>query len=459
MKLDADELCNALNEAMDTHNGVGVSAAVYHGGEVITAAVGLANNVTGVELTPDSVMHIGSITKTFNTTLVMQLVDEGVVDLDDPVLKYLPELKIADQQALEQITVKMLVNHSSGIDGELVPDHGHDLEAIAHAIPRFAEMGQLHDPGQDCSYCNTATVIAGYLCQELTGTSWYDLVKTKIFEPLEMAHAIALPEDALLYRASVGHHLNPETNECTRTSFPFLPLSFAPAGATLMMSPEDLLTFARAHMSGGVGPNGQRILSEASSQAMQTKTVDYQGIGFAGGFGLGWMLNEDGSFGHGGGGPGIISWLTVAPEKDFAIAVFTNVEHGAAMIEPIMRPYLDELGLTYYADAAVEAGQADTVDAPEEASFLGEYRNCMMTYELMAHKDGYAVRVRVNFKIYDSISLEWSPPIPIRFIADDVFVGTAPVGPLSAPFRLVNHQAGKAQHLASAGRLYRREGS
>ena len=457
MKLDADKLHTALGEALDEHHGVGISAAVYQGGETITAAAGLVNNVTGVEMTTDTVMHIGSITKTLNTTLLMQLVDEGVVDLEDPVVKYLPDLKIGNLDALERITVKMLVNHSSGIDGEIVPEHGHDLETIAHAIPRFAEMDQLHQPGEDCSYCNTATVIAGFLCQEMTETSWYDLIKTKIFAPLEMNHAVALPEDALLYRASVGHHLNPETNECTRTSFPFLPLSFAPAGATLMMSAQDLLTFARAHMNSGVGDNGHRLLSAASTQAMQTKTIDYQGVGFAAGFGLGWMLNDDGSFGHGGGGPGILSWLTVAPEKDFAMAVFTNVEHGATMIETIMRPYLDELGLTYYPDAAAQASEADAVDAPDEALFLGAYRNCAMTYELIPHEDGYAMRLRMNHKFYDSISLDWSPPIPIRFVADDVFVGSAQVGPLSTPFRLVNVEAGKAQHLAGGGRLYRRE--
>ena len=80
-----------------------------------------------------------------------------------------------------------------------------------------------------------------------------------------------------------------------------------------------------------------------------------------------------------------------------------------------------------------------------------------MTYELIPHEDGYAMRLRMNHKLYDSISLDWSPPIPIRFVADDVFVGSAPVGPLSTPFRLVNVEAGKAQHLAGGGRLYRRE--
>lgn len=456
VKLDQRDLEEALETALAKLSGVGISAAIYYQGEQIKAAVGLANNVSGVEMTTDTVMHIGSITKTFNPTLVMQLVDEGLIELDDLVTKHLPDLVIGDRTALDRLNVRMLVNHSSGIDGEIVQEHGHDLETIAHAIPRFADMGQIHTPGEDCSYCNAATVIAGFLCQELTGKSWYDLVKERIFEPLEMNHAVALPEDALLHRASVGHHLDRSTGKCSRTSFAFLPLSFAPAGATLMMSAEDLVTFARAHMAGGVGENGNRILSEASATAMRTKTIDYQGAGFAGGFGLGWMLNGDGSMGHGGGGPGILSWLTAAPEHDFAMAVLTNVEHGGLLVEEIMNPLLTDLGLMPFGGEAKTIGAMETIDPPNAAAFLGTYESCALAHELLPHEDGYAMRTRTKFKFYDSISTDWSPPIPIRFVTDDTFV-VSMGGPTPAAYRLVNHTDGKAAHIASGGRLYLRQ--
>ncbi len=456
MKLDQSELQQQLERVNKELNGVGISAAVYLAGELITATTGLVNNVSGVEMTPETVMHIGSITKIFNTTLVMQLVDEGVVSLDDPVTRYLPELEIADKEALAKLTVRMLLNHTSGIDGEIVPDHGYDKERVEDAIPRFATMGQIHEPGEDCSYCNTATVIAGYLCQKLTGKSWYNLVKEKIFQPLGMEHAAATPEDALLYRASVGHHLNPQTDENVRTSFPFLPLSFAPAGATLMMSATDLVTFGRAHIGDGVGPNGTRILTEASTKLMQEKTIDYQGPGFAEGFGLGWMLNGDGSYGHGGGGPGILSWLTMSKEKDFAIAILTNVEHGGLIIAELTEPYFKELDLNKFRGLG-GLDEAETVPSPGSDSFIGTYSNCSMIMELMEHEDGHALRVKPTLEIYDSVKAEWTPPIPIRFVDDDVFMSAVPAGPLSAPYRLVNFENGKAGHLASAGRLFKRE--
>ena len=134
--------------------------------------------------------------------------------------------------ALRQVTVGMLVNHTSGIDGEILPDFGPDRERIVDAIPRFQDMGQIHAPGADLSYCNTATVLAGYLCQELKEESWYTLVEKQIFEPLEMEHSAVQPVKQMLHRHSTGHYIDAETGEAYRSSQQFLPLSFAPAGAT-----------------------------------------------------------------------------------------------------------------------------------------------------------------------------------------------------------------------------------
>ncbi len=79
-----------LTAAIQKHNVPGASAAVFRDGKLTAAAAGLANVATGVDMTPDTIMHIGSITKVLNTTLLMQLVDEGRVDLETPLVKYHP---------------------------------------------------------------------------------------------------------------------------------------------------------------------------------------------------------------------------------------------------------------------------------------------------------------------------------------------------------------------------------
>ncbi|MDE2783622.1 MAG: serine hydrolase [Gemmatimonadota bacterium] len=407
-----------LEEALARHRVVGASAAVFANGEILTAAAGLVNVNTGVKMTPDTVMHIGSITKVFNTTLLMQMVDDGLVDLSAPVSTYLPELRIADPDHLARITVGMLVNHTSGIDGEMVPEQGHDEETIEKAIPRFANMGKIHEPGADTSYCNTATVIAGYLCQRIRGRSWYDLMKERIFQPLDMEHAAVLPEDALLHRASVGHFTNPETGEPVRTSFAFLPISFAPAGATAMMSPADLVTFAAAHMADGTGLNGAAILSPESARAMRTETTRGRGQGSPVAFGLGWMLSEGGFVSHGGGGPGILATLIAHPESNVAVAVAANSSHGGGLTGELAGKWMEE--------AAGVAPPAPVVrpivDAEVDvARYAGRYENIAQIYEIVEMEGGIGVSLWAKFPFYDDTPMEPTPPIALRPVGNDAF--------------------------------------
>lgn len=158
----------------------GASFAYWDGTELHSAVAGVRNSVVGDPVTTDTVLHIGSITKLLNTALMMQLVDEGKIALEDPVVKHLSGLRLRDVCALRKITCAMLVNHTSGINCSMLPDHGPDQERIEDAISRCSGLGQLFGPGEATSYCNIATVIAGYLTQTLRGESWYQLIKSRL---------------------------------------------------------------------------------------------------------------------------------------------------------------------------------------------------------------------------------------------------------------------------------------
>src|SRR5689334_6096773 len=107
-------LADQLPLLVEKYGVPGAAVAVLKDGEVIDDAAGILNKATGVEATPDSLFQIGSITKLWTATLVMQLVDEGKVDLDAPVRTYLPEFRIGDEAAARAITVRMLLTHTSG---------------------------------------------------------------------------------------------------------------------------------------------------------------------------------------------------------------------------------------------------------------------------------------------------------------------------------------------------------
>lgn len=445
----AESLASRLDASIARHKVPGASAAVFRDGEWEIAAAGVANLATGVDVTPETVMHVGSITKVLTATLVMQLVDEGRIELTSPLKRYLPDFRVADRGATDAITVEMLLNHTCGIDGEYFPYAGPDAERIEDAIARIRRQGQIHPPGVELSYCNAGAVLAGYLAQRLLGTSWYTLVEERIFERLELRHSVVQPSDALLHRASVGHYLN-AGGANTRSSQAFLNPSFAPAGTTAMLSAQDLATFALAHVNDGVGPNGHRLLSAASARRMRRQTAAWRGAG-GGGFGLGWMTWDKEIVGHDGGGPGIVSWLYADPATKTVAAVLTNAAHGGSVVDDITAPLYEAAGAKPVG-ADYDALEKGARDAPvDPRPYVGQYESVTLALRVIPHEEGIALRVRGKVRFYETDVLEESAPIPLRPIRDGHFT----TGQGFVTF--LNPGAdGRMQHLASRRRLHRR---
>lgn len=394
----------------------GASFAYWDGTKLHTAVAGLRNSVTGDPVTNDTVLHIGSITKIFNTTLLMQLVDEGEINLNDPIVKHLPGLRLGDAEALRRITCAMLVNHTSGIDCALLPDHGPDRERIEDAIARCADFAQLHPPGEATSYCNMGTIIAGYMTQTLRGQSWYSLVKSRIFEPLGMRHALADLTEVPRFRCSVGDLTDPRTGKLVQTTRPYLPLSFAPAGSTLMTSAGDLVTFGRALINGGVGVNGTRILSSTSARRMSEPTAAFVvPVGWQ--VGLGWMITPGGVLHHLGGGPGVYSALYADPASGRVLALLRNCDKGSALDPAIVDPIVESwAGIKTPIPMRRESRRIDP------KPYEGVYELKPFRAEIFARDEGLALRLSRTSRIYDNTLLENEAPIvPLHPLDGDSF--------------------------------------
>src|SRR5690554_3029929 len=150
----------------------GAAVAVVVDGEITDHAVGVLSTTTGVEATPESVFQIGSITKVWTATLVMQLVDEGLVRLDEPVTTYLPEFRLADPETTAAITVRHLLSHQAGFEGDVFTDTGRGDDAIATFVDLLADMPQIFPPGAMFSYNNAGYIVLGLLVERLRGTTW-----------------------------------------------------------------------------------------------------------------------------------------------------------------------------------------------------------------------------------------------------------------------------------------------
>lgn len=425
----------------------GASFAYWDGDRMHEVVGGLRNSVTGDPVTTDTLMHIGSITKVLNATLFMQLVDDGLVSLDDPVSKHLPELRLGNPDALQAITCRMLVNHTNGIDYDCPAYEDFDQQRIEKAIADCATKGQIHEPGGATAYSNIGTVIAGHIAQKLRGEGWYSLVKTRIFEPLGLTHSLVDITELPRFRVSVGDQVDP-AGQLVQSTKPFLPLSFAPAGATAMMTAADLVNFARALINGGVGVNGVRILSERSAALMARETTGFLSPS-SWRIGLGWMILPGGVLFHGGGGPGVNSALYADPASGRAFALLTNCSKYGAFDATLVDPLLASWGSTVEPLAPV----AGTVDM---AAYEGRYDNQLMRFDIFRDGEQLCARMAPKQDLYET-DIANAPVFQLTRAGEHLFQMSMNGVPHPFPLAFVNPDAGgKMQRLGAMVRIFNR---
>jgi CubicO group peptidase (beta-lactamase class C family) len=316
-----------LETLIAEHKIPGATLGVLDGDDASFFAAGVLNKNTGVEVTPDSLFQIGSITKVWTATIVMMLVDEGVLDLDEPVVTYLPELKVADPDVTKRVTLRDLLSHRSGIGGDHILETGRGDDNLERYIETCAEIGQEHDLGATMSYCNTGYSIAGRVIEKVTGRSWDRVLRERIIRPLGLTHTNTLPEEAILFRAAVGHVKHPGKDDFEVAPAWVLPRSAGPAGL-INADAADVLTFARFHLDEGRAPDGTQLLSPGSVKQMLEPQIDVPDAYTLGNqWGLGWILfdwNGHAGFGHDGATLGQRAYLRVVPERRLAVTLLTN---------------------------------------------------------------------------------------------------------------------------------------
>lgn len=414
----------------------GASLAVLAGDEVFTAACGVLNARTGVETTPDSVFQMGSITKVWTTTLVMQLVDEGKLDLDARVGELLPAFGLADAGAARTITLRQLLTHTSGIDGDQFVDTGRGDDAIERFVAYLHGVGCVHAPGARFSYCNVGFVVAGRIVEVLRGATYDAVLRERILQPLGLRATGTLPEQAILHRAAAGHFMKPDGAPHLVPVWS-LQHSNAPAGATPFTTASELVAFANLHIHDGVVPasrvaseqraasphQGVRVLSKASARAMRERHFELHGSAgaMADAWGLGWML-KDGEGGtlvcHNGVTIGQRAWLDVLPERRVALALLTNGGDANALASRLRSALLREVG-DFGLPPLPAIDDAVPVDA---ARYLGVYDRSGAHLEVAPCGAGLGVRIRAIW-----YSMAPDPPLlPLRPVGGDRFRVTFP---------------------------------
>lgn len=365
------------------------SVAVLVDGDVIEHAAGILNRNTGVANTTDAVFQIGSITKVWTATLVMQLVDEGLVELDKPVRTYLPDFRVEDEDASAAVTVRQLLTHTAGFEGDIFRETGSGDDAIEVLIAGVGDVPQLFAPGEQFSYNNLAYCLLGRLIEVLREKTYKQCLHEHLFAPLGLTHAATNADEAIVFRAAMGH-VSPGANEPVVVGPMWgMMASGAPAGSMLSMPPRDLLAFARMHLNDGKAEDGTVVLSPESVSAMREREVELPKLEMLGdAWGLGWELmdtNLGTMIGHDGNTIGQASFLRVLPEHGIAIALLTNGGNVYPLYREIFAHVLGELAGLEYKELPSPPENPERIDA---SGFVGTYGASVMDLKVSQDEDG-----------------------------------------------------------------------
>lgn len=400
-----------FDELAAKHNAPGAVLGVMVGEEIHRFATGVLHVSTGAPTAVDSLFQIGSISKPYTATMLMRLVEQGRVGLDTRVVTVLPDFKVADLRTTEQVTMRHLLTHTSGIGGDFVHDTGRGDDALARYVADCADLPQDTPLGATMSYSNTAYNIAGRVIEVLTGQVWDDALRTLVLDPLHAIRTWTLPDDVLRFSAAMGHTISPDTGRPVPAAV-WIPgfRCDGPCGG-IVTSAYDLLAFARLHLS-----DPWLATMREPQVVVPSPLVDH--------WGLGWNLwTWDGYpvFGHDGDTMGAQSAsMRVVPDKGVAMVLLTNIADSTGFQLELFGELLREL-----CDITIPARRsppAEPVRIDDLGRFVGTYARVGARVDITLDGDNTALRLGHTVT---GIMAEFDPPFEFGLtpVSDTMFVG------------------------------------
>lgn len=404
MGTDAAELFRQLSafvEKQIERKGVpGAAIGILYQNQAYAAGFGVTNVDHPVPVTDETLFQIGSISKTFTCLAVMRLVERGKLHLQATVRSYVPEFRVADEDASAEATLWHLLTHMSGWVGDFFEDTGAGADAIATYVTRMADLEQLAPIGTVWSYNNAGFSVAGRVIEQVTGQRFEDAMRELVFEPLGLARCFYDPGHVITHRFVVGHRGTRGEAEVVRP-WP-LPRAVYPAGG-IICDVHQLLRYARFQMGdgsmGAAGDPGRQVLLEPGQMtAMHTPQASRWGDKEQ--VGLSWFIDEIAGtrqLSHGGGTTGQVSLLALFPAHQLAVVVLTNSSEGGGVTDAARRWVLEHyLEITDPKPEPIEAGDG------ELAAYAGFYTRPFADVELgmlngrlvgqMVYKQGFPSR-------------------------------------------------------------------
>ncbi len=316
-----------IKQILEKADVPGFAIAVVENRKVVYAAGFGVKNLKDKSrpITPQSLFHMASITKPFVATSIMQLWEQGKINLDDPVSKHLPYFRLKDDRA-KAITLRQMLSHISGMPD--VEDYEWDKPQYdAGALERYVRSLTAHsliaEPGARFQYSNMAYEVLGDVIAKVSGESFEDYVRRHILDPLGMKKSTLIVKQADPDLLTSPHVYNDSYDVAVSPVFPYNRMH-APS-STLISNVLDMSRWAIANLNRGE-LDGKRILKASTYDLMwKPASAQFQQIGIS------WFLQKykDHSIvTHSGGDLGFLSNLVLIPDRSIAVVMMTNFDRA-----------------------------------------------------------------------------------------------------------------------------------
>ncbi|MBH0060280.1 MULTISPECIES: serine hydrolase [unclassified Pseudoalteromonas] len=342
-QVDTNKIDDVIKASMARFDVPGMAVAIVENDKVIFAkGFGVTNLDTSKKVNKDTLFGIASNTKAFTTAALAKLVDEGKLSWDDRVIDHLPEFRLYDSYVTREMRIRDLLSHRSGLglgQGDLMiwPSTDKSVDEILAGLQYLKPASSFRSK---YAYNNLMFVTAGEVVARVSGMSWNDYIEKNILQPLHMDNSRA------------GFSRIPKSNKNWATGH--IPMDgtlhpffvnyledFRGAGA-IASSVNDMSQWLRTQLAGGKMPSGEQLFSEkqqaqmwhphitsmASKSAFESYHQQFRG------YGLGWSIEDYHGFkklGHGGGILGMVSQVTLLPEKKLGIVILSNQQAFGAL--------------------------------------------------------------------------------------------------------------------------------
>jgi len=360
-----------IEQKMKVGNIPGMSVAITDREKLLRVSTyGFSDLVAKIPNTPEMLIEIGSIGKSFTSIALLQLREEGQLDLSNPVAHYLPWFEVQSEH--EPITIQHLMSHTGGII------MGADFPGDPHyEVWALRETEVTTPPGTYYHYSNTGYKTLGVVLEDLLGQPYGDIIQTRILDPLGMTATEPIVTNETRKRLAVGYEgfYDDRPPPPGRPLAPATWLEHAEGAGSIASTPADMATYLRMLINRGQGPDGS-ILSEESFELMTQPVIEAKEEGKGSFYGYGLEIYErDGHtyISHGGGMVGYYAYILVDMDDGLGIVVLLNGPGGRSD-EKISMFGLKLLGAALHDQELPDVPPTDLGKIDNAADYTGAYR-------------------------------------------------------------------------------------